>query len=211
MARLAVGLRQRLASQLGHPRGVAGRVVAASLNRRNRGINAAAIEAAQVAPGARTLDIGFGGGVGLAALLASPTGAVTGVELSSDMVASARRRFADQIAGGRLSVVQSSVSELPFPDASFDCIVTVNTLYFWPDPQAGAREMSRVLAPGGRLVVAIVPERYLTKRKLDQHGFRTYGEAELSELLRTAKLDHVSVERTSDAILGIGSKQRVPR
>lgn len=139
-------------------------------------------------------------------MLSSPAGAVTGVELSSDMVASARRRFADQIAGGRLSVVQGSVSELPFPDAAFDCVVTVNTLYFWPDPQAGAREMSRVLAPGGRLVVAIVPERYLTKRKLDQHGFRTYDEAQLSVLLRSAQLDQLRIEQTSGAILGIAGK-----
>lgn len=176
MGHPARGLRQRLADQLARPTGIAGRMVAASLNRRNSGINSQAIKTAQIRPGDRALDIGFGGGVGLAALLASPADHVTGLELSADMVAAARRRFADEVDQGRLDLNRGSVSRLPFENASFDCVVSVNTLYFWPDPETSIREMVRVLTPKGRMVLAIVPPQDLTRRKLDRHGFRIYDE-----------------------------------
>ena len=78
-----MGLSDLIARQLGDPSGVLGRVLAPVLDRANRSINAAAIEALELEPGQAVLDVGFGGGVALNVLLARPEPSrVIGVERS---------------------------------------------------------------------------------------------------------------------------------
>ncbi|MEB0307138.1 hypothetical protein QN345_17720, partial [Cryobacterium sp. 10I1] len=62
-------LLKALAAQLGHPSGWRGRLVGRMLNRRNRGIIRAAVDALEATPDARLADVGFGGGVGIELLL----------------------------------------------------------------------------------------------------------------------------------------------
>jgi len=91
-----MGLRENfragLARQLGHPSGLRGRVVGAMLNRRNRDPVTAAVAALGLEGGETALDIGFGGGLGLALLLRK-TGTVHGAEVSTTMLERARRTF----------------------------------------------------------------------------------------------------------------------
>jgi SAM-dependent methyltransferase len=54
------------------------------------------------------------------------------------------------------------VSALPFPDGMFDVVTAVETHYYWPHLEADAREVLRVLKPGGRF--AIVAESYKGRR-----------------------------------------------
>jgi hypothetical protein len=71
-----------IAKQLGHPRGVGGRVVGLALNRGNRGFVSAAVQALHADDDAVVADVGFGGGVGLKLLLdsVSRSGRVHGVK-----------------------------------------------------------------------------------------------------------------------------------
>ena len=73
-----------LAAQLRLPSGPAGLLVARRLNRNNREMVLAAVEATGAVPGERVADVGFGGGSGLALLLARvlPGGQVRGVDVS---------------------------------------------------------------------------------------------------------------------------------
>ena len=64
------------------------------------------------------------------------------------------RLNAAAVASSRLRVIESSVEALPFRSGYFDVVTAFETVYFWPDLVAGLRETARVLAPGGRLVVA---------------------------------------------------------
>lgn len=137
-----------LTRQLGRPSGRLGAVVLRLLDRANAGLNAAAIAAADVRPGDVVLDLGFGGGVGLR-LLAQAGAVPVGAELSADAVSGARRRHPG------LELVQAGADALPFADGRFAAVVSVNTVYFWPDVPRGLAELHRVLAPGGRLVLAI--------------------------------------------------------
>ena len=194
----------RLARQLSHPTGRTGRTVVRVLNRLNRAENAAAVAALEVRPGDRALDLGFGGGVGLTELLGTRAASVCGVELSQDAIACARRRFAAELGSGRLRLARGCAGALPFPAASFDRVVTVNTLYFWSDPAAGVREIARVLAPGGRLVVGIRPSEEM-RGPLFAEGFRRFSGEELEELLRA--LDPAArVERAEGGLLGIADR-----
>jgi SAM-dependent methyltransferase len=108
-------------------------------------------DAAQVQPGERVLDVACGTGV-LAREIASRIGSATGVaavDPSPGMIAVAQQ-LAPAIAW-REGVAES----LPFPGESFDAVVSQFGLMFFTDRRQALREMLRVLAPGGRMVVAV--------------------------------------------------------
>jgi SAM-dependent methyltransferase len=108
-------------------------------------------EAAGIRAGDRVLDVACGTGVlaAEAARRAGPTGSVTGLDLSPEMLAVAARLHPP------LRWQQGSADALPFPDQSFDAVVCQFGLMFFPDQVAGLREMRRVLQPDGRLAVAV--------------------------------------------------------
>lgn len=108
-------------------------------------------DAAQIRPGERVLDVGCGTGI-LAREIASRIGSVgrvAGIEPSPGMLAVARQ-LAPTVEW-REGIAES----LPFPDRSFDAVVSQFALMFFTDRRQALREMLRVLIPGGRLVVAV--------------------------------------------------------
>lgn len=108
-------------------------------------------DAAQIRPGQRALDVACGTGI-LARELASrmgSTGRVAGIDPSPGMVAVAKH-LAPAIEW-REGVAES----LPFPDQSFNAVVSQFGLMFFTDRRQALREMLRVLAPGGHLAVAV--------------------------------------------------------
>nr|NIP59874.1 methyltransferase domain-containing protein [Gemmatimonadota bacterium]NIR80311.1 methyltransferase domain-containing protein [Gemmatimonadota bacterium]NIT89074.1 methyltransferase domain-containing protein [Gemmatimonadota bacterium]NIU32871.1 methyltransferase domain-containing protein [Gemmatimonadota bacterium]NIU37277.1 methyltransferase domain-containing protein [Gemmatimonadota bacterium] len=78
-----------------------------------------------------------------------PSGAVVGVDPNPGMLAVAEE------LNGAVEWQKGTAEELPFPDASFDAVVSQFGLMFFSDPSAAAREMGRVLCPSGALAVAV--------------------------------------------------------
>ena len=108
-------------------------------------------DAAQIYFGQRVLDVACGTGV-LArevALRMGSSGRVVGIDPSSGMVAVAKQL--SPAVEWREGVAES----LPFPDQSFDAVVSQFGLMFFTDRCQALREMLRVLVPGGRLAVAV--------------------------------------------------------
>lgn len=196
-----------IAGQLRRPSGIAAPFMAVILNRANRRIGQRAVERLAVAPDDDVLEIGFGGGGALAQLLRRTQGRVVGIEISEPMLRCARRRFRREIEQGRLEIRHASVEEIPDGDASFDRVLTVNTIYFWPDPLAGLAEIARVLRPGGRLVIATAAREEMDKRAFTEHGFRRFTEDELGRLLETAAFAAVTVERDGPRVFTSGVKR----
>lgn len=108
-------------------------------------------EVAGIRPGDRVLDVACGTGILAreAADRAGPTGRVTGLDLNEAMLAVAR-----QLRAG-IDWRQGDAGKLPFEDGAFDVVVSQFALMFFPDQVAALREMWRVLAPRGRLAVAV--------------------------------------------------------
>ena len=52
-----------------------------------------------------------------------------------------------------MKVLEGSVEALPFTDDEFDKIITVESFYFWPDPQENLKEVQRVLKKGGTFLL----------------------------------------------------------
>lgn len=108
-----------------------------------------------ISPG-RVLDVASGDGV-LAELLAEEATSVDCVDISDAVVAAGRARLADQ-KNVRFHV--ADMRELPFADASFDTVFVMHALAYTADPSSVISEASRVLAPGGRLVVVALKSHH---------------------------------------------------
>ncbi len=181
-------LQRYIARHLRHPSGAFGRFVLFGLNRVNARMIRSAIEWGALMPGERFLDIGFGGGIGfaLAARRLRGEGCMIGVEPSPTARASALRRYRRWVESGFLHILDGDAADLPLEDNSADCIITVNTIYFWPDAAAGLAEIRRVLRPGGRFVLAVYTEEQLRAIGLTRFGYTIRSEEELKALLDDA-------------------------
>ncbi|MEO3757245.1 methyltransferase domain-containing protein [Mycobacterium sp. B14F4] len=185
-------LRDRLlaavAGQLGRPHGVLGLFVARALNRGNERAIAAAVDAAEVRPGATAADVGFGGGIGLRMLLdrVGDTGTVHGVEIADDMLRRAKSRFSADLRSGRLRLQPGSMTALPLDDASLDAVITLNTVYFIDDLGAAVAELARAVRPGGRVVVGIGDPDAMRHAPFTQYGFTLRPVADVAAALAEA-------------------------
>ena len=120
------------------------------------------------------LDIGCGGGKTIAKLAALVTkGKVSGVDYSDSSVAASKRTNKKQIDLHRVEIRQGSVSHLTYPDAEFDLVTAVETLFFWPDLPSDMREVFRVIKPGGRFIV--IAEVYKGMRTKSGKRFEEYA------------------------------------
>src|SRR3954451_17387480 len=106
------------------------------------------VERAAIAPGERVLDLACG--TGNAALLAAAACArATGLDSAPRLVEVGRERVPDA------EFVVGDALDLPFDDGAFDVVVSVFGVIFAPDPARAVEQILRVLAPGGRALLAV--------------------------------------------------------
>lgn len=143
-----------IAEQARNAHGLVGRLVAFIMARETWAQNLLAIDALEIAPADHVLDVGCGPGRALFAMAPKAhLGRIVGADPSELMVEIAVDRNRDLVRAGRVDVAIAGVEALPFEDASFDKVLCVHVIYFWPDLDAALREVARVLKPGGSLVL----------------------------------------------------------
>jgi hypothetical protein len=76
--------------------------------------------------------------------------------------------------------------------------MTVNTIYFWADLEAGLREILRVLAPGGLFANSVEPPATLESLGFAGQGFRVEAPSFYAEALRAVGFDQVTLHETGD-------------
>jgi SAM-dependent methyltransferase len=108
-------------------------------------------------PGARVLDVGSGAGTDslVAAQMVGAEGDVTGIDMTPEMLETARVA-AEEMGAKNVEFVESEAERLPFADGSFDVVISNGVIDLVPDKDAVFSELFRVLAPAGRIQIADV-------------------------------------------------------
>ena len=154
------------------------------------------VEAAAAGPQDTVLDVACGGGIVVCGF-APHVKHATGIDMTPAMLDRARRLAAEK---GIANVTwrEGDVARLPYPDGAFTIVVTRFAVHHFPDPAAVFREMVRVCAPGGRVVVvdtyaspdpAKAAEFNRLEKLRDPSHVRCLALAELQDLFRAAGLD----------------------
>jgi ubiquinone/menaquinone biosynthesis C-methylase UbiE len=109
------------------------------------------VEAATPGPGDTVLDVACGGGI-IVCAFAPEVKHATGIDMTPAMLDRARQLAAEK-GLANVSWDQGDVGLLPYADGAFDIVVTRFSMHHFLDPIGVLREMVRVCAPGGRVVV----------------------------------------------------------
>jgi ubiquinone/menaquinone biosynthesis C-methylase UbiE len=110
----------------------------------------------------RVLDVATGTGRVPLLLASQPWfgGLIDGLDLTPAMLQRAQAKLSDAGLETRVRLHQGEAGTLPWPDASFNLVISLEALEFFPRPRRALAEMTRVLRPGGALIVSKYPDRW---------------------------------------------------
>ena len=187
-----MGLIELLGKQSRKPSGLCGKILGHSMAWGHKPLTNWAIAFMDIQPTDHVLDIGCGSGMAVKLISRiAIKGFVAGLDYSEEMVQQALRRNVIAVRAGRVTIEHGSVSSLPYDDASFDKVCTIEAFYFWPDPIGNLKEVRRVLKPGGRIIIAMegskeVPNWQKSAALAARMGFPLYSGVETEEMLTAA-------------------------
>jgi demethylmenaquinone methyltransferase/2-methoxy-6-polyprenyl-1,4-benzoquinol methylase/phosphoethanolamine N-methyltransferase len=169
------------------------------------------LELAGLRAGERVLEVGCGTGevAQRARLRVGAAGQVSGIDPSADMIEVATKKAAR--AGLDIDYRIGAIEALPYPDASFDVVLSSLMMHHLPDElkSAGLAEVRRVLKPGGRLLIVDFkrPRRWLSQlaMRLVLHGHLGRGFEHLAAIVAAAGFTDVTSGPTRFDVLGVVS------
>lgn len=202
---------KQIAEQLRRPTGQDGITTAEMMSVNNSGMIKKCIDHLSIKDGDRILEIGPGGGLHVSYVLEQAKYILyTGADISDTMVTLAQEKNEIFVASGEASFVQVTLKDgcalLPFADNSFDALFTVNTLYFWDDAPAQAKEIYRVLKPGGAFALCFATKAFMSALPFTQFGFTLYTTEKAAALLAAAGFKIKDIIMEKENVMGPGAE-----
>ena len=174
---------QLLAENLRKPHGEFGEKVGEMMHKGNANFYLQLPALLDLKGSENVLEVGMGAGFHIKELCAQlKNGRYVGLDYSLTMV-----KLAEQVnqAVKNVSFVEADAQDMPFQKESFDCLFTINTVYFYKDPALVFEEYYRVLRGGGKLIIGKrTVEDLIQMKAVTQHGFNYITKDSIVNLLQ---------------------------
>ena len=193
---------KEIAAQLSCPAGEKGVKTAENMAVNNDGMTRLAVSAIDLVKDDVVLEIGPGNGSHVSGILKGFKHVLYyGVDISELMVTEAQK-LNKGVQGADFSL--SDGHQLNFADEFFSKVFTVNTIYFWKDPEGYLKEIFRVLKPAGMLSVAFGAKEFMAGLAFTKYGFNLYSSDEVCQLLTNAGFEINGVKRAMEQVRSNG-------
>ena len=194
---------KEIARQLGKPDGELGLKTGLMMNRSNGAMIRRTVELLDIQDNEQILELGPGNGEHVADLLAAGSDLFyTGADISETMILEAIKMNEDVVNRGKVSFVLSNGEKLPFQNDSFHKIFTVNTIYFWENPENYAQEIYRTLKANGTFCLALAAKSFMEKLPFTKYGFQLYDKDSALKSMQSAGFLIDQVVEEMDVTIG---------
>ena len=175
---------QAIASQLKHPSGEKGIEMANMMHETNINMTRNAIQNLNITEGNKVLELGHGNAGHLEYLLKKATNLnYYGLEMSELMFQEAQQINKKFVAKKQADFSLYNGNEIPFQEYFFDKIFTVNTIYFWQNPEKMLLEVYRVLKTKGIFCLTFAQESFMKQLPFTKYEFELYTTEKAEELI----------------------------
>ncbi len=162
----------------------------------NLEMNTYAKQILDINPEDNILEIGCGTGMLIKEISRElETGVIDGIDFSKTMVSIAIKNNRSNIKNGKVHIHNADFDKFPFQENIYDKIISINTIYFWENPDFTISKILKLLKPNGKLVIGFHIKEDMNKMDLDNSIFRLYTKEEVVILLGdTGKLENITIE-----------------
>ncbi|MGB5847757.1 MAG: methyltransferase domain-containing protein [Ignavibacteriaceae bacterium] len=171
----------------------------------NEDLNSFVYELMSVQPDDQILEIGYGTGKLIDKMVQQiNSGCIVGVDFSDTMISIAKKKNRKNVDKGKVKLLGGNFDEMKFENEYFTKVCSVNTLYFWPNPEHTARKITNILKPKGKLVLAFEDIEQLEQRNLSSDIFHLYSKDAVQDLLIAAGFSsdiRVESKKRGDSVL----------
>jgi ubiquinone/menaquinone biosynthesis C-methylase UbiE len=182
-------------SQFEKPRGFFGKILAKGMARGHKEFYKNAVKAINPKQNDEYLEIGFGSGIFIQKHM-SHVSKIAGIDYSKDMVALALDINKELVESGKAEFVCGFASDLPWDDNEFSIVATIETFFFWTDPQKSLKEIFRVLQPGGRLIIEMAYNKddgLDHKKHIKKMNLKLYSGDDMKNMLKEIGFSDIEI------------------
>lgn len=175
---------QAIAAQLKHPTGEKGIEMANMMHETNINMTRHSIQNLNIKAGDSVLELGHGN-AGHLEFIFEQTEKLKyyGLEMSELMFQEARRINRNYVSGKDAFFSLYDGNAIPFQDSFFDKIFTVNTIYFWQEPEKFLMEIYRILKADGNFCLTFAEESFMKQLPFTAYEFTLYNTEKVRQLI----------------------------
>ncbi|MWB96726.1 methyltransferase domain-containing protein [Flavobacterium sp. GA093] len=192
---------QAIASQLKHPTGEKGIEMANMMHETNINMTRHSFLNLNIKGGNTILELGHGNAGHVAFIFEQAENLkYYGLEMSELMFQEARQINRNFVSQKQAFFSLYDGNKIPFEDESFDKIVTVNTIYFWQEPEKLLSEIYRVLSQNGVFCITFAEESFMKQLPFTQFEFELYSTEKAQQLIKKTSFKIVDTETQTEKV-----------
>ncbi|OCB75703.1 SAM-dependent methyltransferase [Flavobacterium piscis] len=192
---------QAIASQLKHPTGEKGIEMGNMMNETNINMTRHSIQNLQIEAGNKILELGHGNAGHVEFIFEQAENIkYYGLEMSKLMFQEARQINRNYVSQKQAFFSMYEGNIIPFEDDSFHKVFTVNTIYFWQEPEKLLSEIYRVLQPKGILCITFAEESFMKQLPFTQFEFELYSTEKVEKLIEKSSFKIINKETLTEKV-----------